>query len=139
MILLNFCVENGTKSTNRGVVFATQPTISRGLNSRHRHDDTNTSTCQYASQQCKADGYNPPKWEPRPQSLVSIFFYSMENNYSVTHLLCVNILRAVCGVWLISPIIMNAVWLSSDHNHSPKVLLSVWPNTIQIKTTIYGI
>lgn len=69
VVLLNFCLGNGT---NPELVFAIQPTFSRGLNSRYRNPTGNT-LCQYASKQCKADWFNLPKWEAWPQPLVINF------------------------------------------------------------------
>ena len=71
VILLNFCLGNGT---NPELILTNQPTFSRGLNSRFRNDvKSGDSLCQYASQQCKADWYNPPVWEVWPRQLVSFF------------------------------------------------------------------
>lgn len=69
VILLNFCLAN---AKNPRLVFASQPTFSRGYDPRNRSGVTDNSLCQYASsKQCQADWYNPTKWETRPQSLVS--------------------------------------------------------------------
>ena len=64
--ILNYCLEGEDSSS---LVFANQPTLARGLNSRFRNEDF--SECHFAIQQCKADWVNSAKMEHWSYPLVS--------------------------------------------------------------------